>query len=132
MKGVHTLSGPRFWRSAMMAGLLFCLIGCGPSRQERIDAAEDKAMDQARDDMANQTYEEAEGSADCTVDCSGHDAGFAWAKENDIEDPDECSGNSESFIEGCKAYGEEIGSRMAAAADAAAKGKDEDGDKSDD
>jgi hypothetical protein len=40
----------------------------------------------------------------CTVDCSGHQAGYDWAEEHDIVDEDNCGGNSESFIEGCKAY----------------------------
>lgn len=43
----------------------------------------------------------------CTVDCSGHEAGYAWAEEHDIDDPDDCDGNSDSFIEGCRAYAEE-------------------------
>jgi hypothetical protein len=45
----------------------------------------------------------------CTVDCSGHEAGYAWAEEHGIDDPDECDGNSESFIEGCQTYAEEQG-----------------------
>jgi len=44
---------------------------------------------------------------DCTNDCSGHEAGYQWAEEHEIADQDECGGNSESFIEGCKAYVEE-------------------------
>ena len=40
----------------------------------------------------------------CTVDCSGHQAGYDWAEQHDIDDEDNCGGNSESFIEGCKAY----------------------------
>lgn len=43
----------------------------------------------------------------CTNDCSGHEAGYEWAEENDVDDPDDCDGNSESFIEGCQAYAEE-------------------------
>lgn len=43
----------------------------------------------------------------CTVDCSGHEAGYAWAEDNDITDPDDCDGNSQSFIEGCEAWAEE-------------------------
>jgi len=43
----------------------------------------------------------------CTVDCSGHEAGYQWAEDKDIDDPDDCGGNSESFIEGCQAYAEE-------------------------
>jgi hypothetical protein len=45
----------------------------------------------------------------CTQDCSGHEAGYQWAEDHDIDDPDDCGGNSESFIEGCKAYAEEHG-----------------------
>lgn len=40
----------------------------------------------------------------CTEDCSGHQAGYDWAEEKGIEDPNDCGGNSESFIEGCRAY----------------------------
>lgn len=43
----------------------------------------------------------------CTEDCSGHEAGYRWAEENDIDDTDDCDGNSQSFIEGCEAYVEE-------------------------
>jgi hypothetical protein len=43
----------------------------------------------------------------CTVDCSGHEAGYEWAKKNGIDDPDNCAGNSDSFIEGCQEYAEE-------------------------
>jgi hypothetical protein len=35
----------------------------------------------------------------CTDDCSGHEAGYNWADETGIEDPDNCGGNSDSFIE---------------------------------
>lgn len=44
---------------------------------------------------------------DCTEDCSGHVAGYQWAEDNGIDDPDDCDGNSDSFIEGCQAYAEE-------------------------
>jgi len=43
----------------------------------------------------------------CTEDCSGHEAGYEWAGENGITDPDDCDGNSDSFIEGCEAYANE-------------------------
>jgi hypothetical protein len=49
------------------------------------------------------------GTSACTEDCSGHEAGYAWAEDNGITDPDDCSGNSGSFIEGCQAYAEENG-----------------------
>lgn len=44
---------------------------------------------------------------DCTDDCSGHEAGYKWAEENDITDEYDCDGNSNSFNEGCQAYIEE-------------------------
>lgn len=44
----------------------------------------------------------------CTIDCSGHEAGHDWAEENDITDEDDCDGKSESFIEGCLSYVEEM------------------------
>ena len=43
---------------------------------------------------------------ECTDDCSGHIAGYRWAQEHDIDDPEDCGGKSESFIEGCRAYAE--------------------------
>ena len=43
----------------------------------------------------------------CTVDCSGHEAGYQWAQENGVDDSDNCGGNSQSFIEGCQAYASE-------------------------
>jgi len=44
---------------------------------------------------------------ECTSDCSGHEAGYEWAEEKGITDPDDCGGNSNSFIEGCESYAEE-------------------------
>jgi len=38
---------------------------------------------------------------------SGHGAGYEWAEMKGIDDPDDCSGNSQSFIEGCQSYAEE-------------------------
>lgn len=43
----------------------------------------------------------------CKTNCSGHEAGYDWAMEKDITDPDDCGGKSISFIEGCVAYAEE-------------------------
>ena len=46
-------------------------------------------------------------SYSCTGDCSGHQAGYDWAEQHGITDPDDCAGNSDSFIEGCQEYAEE-------------------------
>jgi hypothetical protein len=47
------------------------------------------------------------GSYGCTSDCSGHEAGYAWAERNDIADPAMCGGHSQSFIGGCMDYAEQ-------------------------
>ena len=48
----------------------------------------------------------------CTVDCSGYDAGYKWAKQRDIDDDDYCPDGNKSFYEGCAAYA--VGSSGAA------------------
>jgi len=37
----------------------------------------------------------------------GHDAGYEWAEENDVDDISNCDRNSSSFKEGCEEYVEE-------------------------
>lgn len=46
----------------------------------------------------------------CTQDCSGHEAGYEWAEENDITYPDDCGGSSQSFIEDAEPIQRNIGS----------------------
>jgi len=48
----------------------------------------------------------------CTVDCSGYNAGYKWAKQRDIDDDDYCPDGNKSFYEGCAAYA--VGSSGAA------------------
>ena len=43
----------------------------------------------------------------CTDDCSGHEAGFEWARDNEVTDESECGGNSQSFHDGCVQFAEE-------------------------
>lgn len=40
----------------------------------------------------------------CTDDCSGHQAGYDWAGDNDIDDEDSCDTPSQSFNEGCQSF----------------------------
>lgn len=44
---------------------------------------------------------------ECTKDCSGHEAGYEWAMDNDVCDEYFDGGNSESFAEGVRSYAEE-------------------------
>ena len=51
-------------------------------------------------------YEDIGAPYGCTHNCSGHNAGYEWAENNGVSTADDCSGNSQSFIEGCQAYTE--------------------------
>lgn len=53
-----------------------------------------------------QTYYGSKGY-ECTDDCSGHDAGYEWASDNDVCDASYSDGNSNSFDEGVRAYAED-------------------------
>ncbi|MGG7554976.1 MULTISPECIES: hypothetical protein [Pseudomonas] len=52
----------------------------------------------------------------CQGDCSGHQAGYNWAEQNDIDDENSCSTPSQSFNEGCQSYVED-GSGVASSDD---------------
>lgn len=43
----------------------------------------------------------------CTKDCSGHKAGYEWARKKGVASPDQCGGNSNSFTEGCRSWATE-------------------------
>ncbi len=67
------------------------------------------ATSSASDRSAAQGPARSFGGYDCSGDCSGHEAGYEWAEEHDIDDEDDCeaagdNSNSPSFAEGCKAY----------------------------
>lgn len=50
------------------------------------------------------TYREAMGDGACaTSACTGHEAGWRWAEERGVADPNACGGRSPSFAEGCRA-----------------------------
>lgn len=55
----------------------------------------------------NSEYVEKRGTADCTQDCSGHDAGYEWAEKYTICDTEYNNGNSESFNEGVRQWAED-------------------------
>lgn len=44
------------------------------------------------------------GGYECTDDCSGHQAGYEWAEQNDINDEAACDTPAQSFNEGCQSY----------------------------
>jgi hypothetical protein len=108
-----------FWLAASMC----CLTACSPSQQERANIAADRAAVSARNAMRGLIYQEVEGSVDCAEDCSGHNAGFAYAQEHNIEDGGGCNNASASFVEGCEAYREQIDQCVNAAREAVTQGR---------
>jgi len=94
-----------FWGKSALAGLaIFGLCQCSSGEEQ--EAAYDRAEKVAASAVAGTTYADQGSPYGCTVDCSGHDAGYAWADRNEVRDPSDCGGNSRSFIEGCMAYAE--------------------------
>jgi hypothetical protein len=86
--------------------VVVALSGCAASEETEAEVEAEAAADYEQNDNQIGTFMGYE----CTEDCSGHEAGYGWAEENEITDPDDCGGNSESFEEGCRAYAEEEGS----------------------
>jgi hypothetical protein len=68
--------------------IVACIAACDPAPREDL----------------GQSYVSMHGTEDCSKDCSGHEAGYRWARRKGIKEPDECGGRSRSFIEGCQAY----------------------------
>jgi len=47
------------------------------------------------------------GGYPCPGDCTQDRAGFEWAARDTITDPDDCTGTTAAFIEGCRVYAEQ-------------------------
>lgn len=117
-------------RLVLILAAALALASCGGSDtyEDEVEAAledeypedSDSGADYGEEVVAGETYDEFDERRDeldgeygsyagygCTVDCSGHEAGYNWAADNGITDPASCGGNSWSFIEGCRAYAEE-------------------------
>ena len=108
--------------------LLLCAASCGRSASEEEDQHiaegsssildpkgefdEDSARADAVADVSDMTFEDVGDTSSCTDDCSGHSAGFEWAKENTEGDASLCSGDSDSFVEGCQAFAQAVDERV--------------------
>ncbi|GAA4714913.1 hypothetical protein GCM10023325_08730 [Sphingomonas lutea] len=84
--------------------LAAALATCASCSSEPSDDDIDQAYETAQDQLSGATFQDVGDTSDCTDDCGGHDAGFDWAKEEGVTDPSECSGDSQSFVEGCETY----------------------------
>lgn len=107
----------------------FLLMACTGESQEHASLSRDSTAEQyeVREVVEEGTVAESVGPSEspseyppvdaedweaigkpCTEDCAGHEAGYQWAEDKGIAHPDDCGGNSQSFIEGCEAYAEGV------------------------
>lgn len=93
-----------FKASTLIAGFAL-LASCGPyDRASQARAAE-------IDKLQHETFAKAaEDDNLCAhVSCARQEAGFAYAKKNNMTNPDQCVGKGDGdFVEGCRQYGEDI------------------------
>lgn len=102
--------------------LAFLVVGCSKQTEEAAEYAPEQTQhaeqmgpyeqrdERVADDLDEEVLivnQQTFMGRNCTVDCSGHEAGYQWAEENSIDDPNDCDGNSNSFNEGCQSYVEE-------------------------
>ena len=95
---------PTGWRAGAVLSGLALLASCGPyDRAEQARAAEIEKLQR-------QTFAQAADEDRCAgISCAGQEAGFAYAKAHDVENPDACSGRGNAdFVEGCRQYGQDI------------------------
>ena len=63
-------------------------------------------VEQMEESLPSKTSNTFQGY-ECSYDCSGHEAGYDWAEENQVCDTEYDGGNSESFAEGVRAWAED-------------------------
>lgn len=73
--------------------------------EEREEFDEHEARRVARDQLSSEGYDMSYG---CTIDCSGHEAGWQWGAENGYS----TYGNSQSFHEGTMAFEDALDDRV--------------------
>lgn len=100
----------KMWTASVLLAAALAATGC---RSEPSDEDIDQAYEKAQDELSHASFEDIGDISQCTEDCGGHDAGFDWARDQGITDTSECSGDSQSFVEGCQAYASAIESEAA-------------------
>lgn len=91
--------------------LLSLLAGCRPA-EPTDNEIRDWAYSKALDDLSGATFAEVGDVSSCTDDCSGHDAGFEYARSQQIFDEDDCSDDNPSFNEGCRTFAKAFDYRL--------------------
>jgi hypothetical protein len=87
---------------------IWMIASCADNRPTYLQAAEI-----AHENAVMVSYQDVAGTTDCTSDCSGHEAGFEWARENGVTESWDCpSSGNRSFLEGCDTYASYIEGEM--------------------
>lgn len=79
--------------------------GTTNNAKERV--TEKVLRDHGLDKSSRKTF----GPYTCKDDCSGHQAGYNWAKKKAVRDSAQCKSNSQSFTEGCLYYARQTNDR---------------------
>ena len=109
----------KFW-SLIIAGLSFVLYFQLAPRFQPIGAAAAAVNDprptpppKPAPSRKQEAHAMTFGGYPCPSDCTEDKAGYQWAARNRIHDPDDCTGTTAPFIEGCRVYAEEETARTA-------------------
>lgn len=94
------------WIVAAFAVFFIFALGSSSSEQAPTDSRSDYTTEVTTEEENEPESLEFMGY-ECTYDCSGHEAGYDWAYDNDVCDVHFDGGNSESFAKGVRAYAEE-------------------------
>lgn len=102
----------------IIAGLSFVLYFQLAPHFQPIDPAAAAVSDQPAPRKPAKPAEQPQpltfGGYPCPGDCAKDKAGYQWAARNRIDDPDDCTGTTAAFIEGCRVYAEQQAARMPA------------------
>lgn len=114
-------------RKALAGWAFLTLAACGPSSTEadrhvvegssgllspQGEFDEESARADAVANVSALAFEDVGDTSQCTDDCSGHTAGFDWAKTNTDDGKSTCGGESQSFVEGCEAFASAVNKRV--------------------
>jgi hypothetical protein len=78
----------------------------GPQAEWAVVPAPIDAADTAALSQPSTTHDAAQTppTDSCADACSKRDSGYEWARQHAVTDPDDCSGDSAPFVEGCRSY----------------------------
>ena len=80
----------------------------GAFKDEREPFDEDAAREEAEQQVSSDSYTSIGSPYGCSTDCSGHEAGFEWRRDNGYV----TGGNSRSFEEGAQAFEDEVDNKV--------------------